>query len=143
MKKSKAYHRRILLVEDRVEDATLFKIVMGEVAPGAEVILFTSGDALLRFLEVPPIVRSGQVIFMDLNLPGPSGIDCLSIIKKHPVWREIPVVVLTSSVAPSDISRAYASYANSYIQKPLEVEDFRKLARTIGDYWLGAVTFSV
>ena len=133
---------RILLVEDRMEDSKLFKIVMKEVASHAEVLTFINGAGLLHFLEGASADDSlVQVIFIDINLPGRSGLDYLSEIKNHPNWKKIPVIVFSSSAAPSDINRAYLSYANSYVEKPLEVGAFRQLLKIVGDYWLRAVTF--
>ena len=133
---------RILLVEDRMEDSKLFKIVMKEVASSAEVLTFINGAELLRFLQEALYDDSLiQVIFIDINLPGRSGLDYLSEIKNHSTWKRIPVIIFSSSAAPADISRAYLSYANSYVEKPLEVDAFRQLLKIIGDYWLHAVTF--
>ena len=133
---------RILLVEDRMEDSKLFKIVMKEVASSVEVLTFINGAELLHFLEDASAGEGfAQVIFIDINLPGRSGLDYLSEIKNHPTWKRMPVVVFSSSTAPADIIRAYLSYANSYVEKPLEVDAFRQLLKIIGDYWLHAVTF--
>lgn len=81
--------------------------------------------------ETPP-----DLILLDLNLPKRSGHEVLAMIKGDPTLRLIPVVILSSSQAPSDIMAAYRQGANSYLQKPSNIEGTLDLMRTVEHYWL-------
>ena len=75
------------------------------------------------------------VILLDLKLPKFNGLEVLKEIKSHPVFKKIPVVVLTSSAEDSDINTAYKLGANSYIIKPVEFDKFIEVAAQIELYW--------
>ncbi len=75
------------------------------------------------------------VILLDLKLPKFNGLEVLKEIKTHPVFKTIPVVVLTSSAEDSDINTAYELGANSYIIKPVEFDKFIEVAAQIELYW--------
>lgn len=75
------------------------------------------------------------VILLDLKLPKISGLEVLEVIKSHPTFKTIPVVVLTTSSETSDIERAYKLGANSYIVKPVDFDKFMEVARQIELYW--------
>jgi len=76
------------------------------------------------------------LVLLDLNLPRKDGREVLHDIKADEDLRRIPVVVLTTSKAQSDISRAYELHANCYIQKPLELDGFIEIVKSIHRYWL-------
>lgn len=76
------------------------------------------------------------LILLDLRLPKIDGLEVLSIIKSDARLSLIPVVVMTTSAAESDVARAYKNNANSYIVKPLDLSKFTALMDTIGYYWL-------
>lgn len=134
---------RLILVEDRLDDARLFELMVRDCAPATEVVVLRSGPELIGHLkETSSHHTCHQVILLDINMPGMTGLQCLAELKTHPIWKKIPVVILTSSAAPRDIAHAYESYASSYVQKPLEVEEFRRVVKTICDYWTHAVTLA-
>lgn len=76
-----------------------------------------------------------SVILLDLKLPKVSGLDVLRVIRAHPVFGNVPVVVLTSSSEDNDIHEAYLIGANSYIVKPVDFDKFIDVARQIELYW--------
>jgi len=76
------------------------------------------------------------LILLDLNMPIMNGIEFLQVIKQHPEWRRIPVVVLTTSAEPFDVEASYALGVNSYIQKPVDFERFVWAVKQVGLYWL-------
>jgi CheY-like chemotaxis protein len=78
-----------------------------------------------------------NLILLDLRLPRVDGLDVLKTIKETPALKRIPVVVLTSSDAETDIAKSYDYHANSYVVKPLDFKTFTKLMKDLGFYWLG------
>lgn len=77
-----------------------------------------------------------RLILLDLKLPKVDGLEVLRQIKEDPRRRAIPVVILTSSTQESDLARGYQLGTNSYIQKPVDFDEFRGAIRQVGDYWL-------
>ncbi|HEU5103896.1 MAG TPA: response regulator, partial [Roseiflexaceae bacterium] len=106
------------------------------------VIHLTNGqvvlDYLLRRADYADPARSPRphIILMDLRLPRVDGLQVLQIIKTSELLRPIPVIILTTSDAEQDSTRAYHNYANSYLVKPLDYQEFRKLIENVGFYWL-------
>ena len=80
-----------------------------------------------------------ELILLDLNLPRKDGREVLSAIKSDDKLKRIPVVILTTSQAEEDILRAYHLNANCYISKPVDLDQFIKVVRTIEDFWLTIV----
>jgi CheY-like chemotaxis protein len=78
-----------------------------------------------------------NLILLDLRLPRVDGLEVLKIIKTTPALLRIPVVILTSSDAETDIARSYDYHANSYVVKPLDFKTFTRLMKDLGFYWLG------
>jgi len=79
---------------------------------------------------------AAYLILLDLNLPRKDGRELLCDIKTDQHLRRIPVVVLTTSQAQEDIQRAYSLYANCYICKPMQLDDFTRIVKSIEDFWL-------
>lgn len=132
----------ILLVEDNPGDVRLTQEVLKDgkiannlsvVGDGAEAIAFLSRQD--KFAHAP----RPDLILLDLNLPRKDGREVLAEIKFHEDWRRIPVIVLTTSQAEEDIVRAYDFHANCYISKPIDLEQFIKVVRSIEAFWLTIV----
>jgi len=83
-----------------------------------------------------------NIILLDLRLPKVDGIEVLKIIKSDERLKKIPVIILTTSDAETDIARAYGNYANSYLVKPIEFPKFIELMESLGFYWLAYNRFS-
>lgn len=123
---------RILLVEDNVGDQRLIARAVTEVGP--ELALEVAGDGVIALdrlrggaeSDTPPHF---DFVLLDLNLPRQGGLDVLAEIKRDPALRRIPVIVLTSSEAPTDIAAAYEGQASAYFVKP--VSDFGPVVRQI------------
>jgi len=81
-----------------------------------------------------------DLILLDLNLPRKNGREVLSEIKSDPMLCHIPVVILTTSAAEEDVLKSYDLHANSYITKPVELNELLHVLRSIEDYWLSVVT---
>jgi len=132
----------ILLVEDDPNDVelTLRAFKRNDIANHIHVV--ADGDAALHFLLCTGSYAGRamddrpRLILLDLNLPTLGGLDVLRRIKTDPRLRSIPVVVLTSSSHMRDLQEAYDLGANSYIVKPVDFEQFGRVARAIGEYWM-------
>ncbi len=132
----------ILLVEDSPGDIRLTQESLREskihnnlsvVADGVEAMAF-----LRREGKYAQAVRP-DLILLDLNLPRKDGHEVLREIKSDDELKRIPVVVLTISAADEDILKTYDLHANCYITKPMDLEQFGKLVRSIEDFWLTIV----
>jgi len=132
----------ILLVEDNPGDVRLTQEALrdGKVrnymrvaADGVEAL------AILRREGKYADALRPDVILLDLNLPKKDGREVLAEIKTDPDLRRIPVVVLTTSEAEEDILRAYNLYANAYVAKPVDLDKFIAVVKSIEDFWLEIV----
>ncbi|MBI2387778.1 MAG: response regulator [Elusimicrobia bacterium] len=132
----------VLLVEDDEDDVLLTKealkdskvIVSMAVAPDGE-------DALKRLRRQPPFENAPvpDLVLLDLNLPRVSGREVLKELKADPVLKKIPVVVLTTSAADTDILKCYDLGANCYITKPVDFVQFQRIIKVIDEFWLTIV----
>ena len=132
----------ILLVEDNLGDARLTQEALREARVSNHMSLVRDGVEALAFLRREGGYASAprpDLILLDLNLPRKDGREVLSEIKSDERLRRIPVVVLTVSQADEDILRAYNLSANCYITKPVDLEQFIKVVRSIENFWLAIV----
>ena len=134
---------QILLVDDNVADIELTCQCFQETGIPCDLHALQDGDSALAFLKrVPPYEQSPRpdLILLDLNLPGTHGREILQILKLQPELQSIPVVVLTTSEADTDVAMAYRLHANAYHCKPVDLEDFLRLATSICEYWFRCAT---
>jgi chemotaxis family two-component system response regulator Rcp1 len=134
---------QILLVEDSPADVELTIQALLEAKVANKVHVAGDGEAAMKFVRGSGGHRNAprpDLILLDLNLPKKDGREVLAEIKSDPDLARIPVVVLTTSAADDDILSAYDHHVNSYIRKPLRLDDFIQMMRSIGDYWLRFVT---
>lgn len=132
----------ILLVEDNPGDARLCQEALKESKILNNLAIVDDGQKAIEFvLKKGEYVdaKTPDLILLDLNLPKLNGKDVLKVIKNNEYTKRIPVVILTSSKAEEDILKTYNLHANSYVTKPLDFEQFIKVIKTIGDFWLGVV----
>ncbi len=136
------YPIEILLVEDNPGDIRLTREAFqtGRVRNNLHVV--TDGVEALAFVNQQNQYQNAPVpdlILLDLNLPKKDGRQVLAEIKASPHLKRIPVVVLTTSEADQDILKAYEMHANSYITKPIDLDQFFKVIKSIEDFWLTVV----
>ncbi|MCW2998255.1 MAG: Two-component system response regulator [Solirubrobacterales bacterium] len=132
----------VLVVEDNHGDAVLAQEAFREAGVLAALDIVRDGEQAIRYLEgVTPFAGRDRpdLILLDLKLPIMNGHEVLRALKADPRFAAIPVLVLTTSTAESDVSVAYELHANSYLRKPIAFDDFVDLARSIADYWLDMV----
>ena len=130
----------LLIVEDSPEDfeATRRSLVRGGLAN--PIVHLSNGDAALDYLFAGgEVATTPALILLDLNLPGTDGRQVLARVKGHPMLREVPVVVLTTSRDERDVAACYRAGANSYIQKPVDLAGFQHALRTLREYWFDVV----
>ncbi len=132
----------ILLVEDTPGDAELAIRILQREHPAINIFTVTDGEEALDFLfcrgpfssrtfENPP-----KVVLLDLKLPKLDGVEVLEQAKRDDRTKAIPIVILTSSKEESDLIRSYDLGANSYVQKPVNFDQFRQTLKTLGQYWM-------
>ncbi|HLF06593.1 MAG TPA: response regulator [Thermoplasmata archaeon] len=129
----------ILLVEDNPADVRLIKEAFQEAAIACDFSIAADGEEALTYLQrkgAHTTAPRPALILLDLNLPRLDGRELLAIIKRDPQLKNIPVVVLTSSQAEQDISKSYDSYANCYVTKPVNLDDFIEVVKAIHRFWL-------
>lgn len=132
----------ILLVEDNPGDVRLTQLAFQRSKVRNRLYHVENGDKALAFLRHEGEYASApepDLILLDLNLPLKSGSEVLEEIKSDPRLRHIPVVVLTSSESEEDIAKAYALYANCFITKPIDIEQFIKVVSSIDEFWFSIV----
>ena len=127
----------VLLVEDNPGDVRLVQETLATSPVPPRVDVASHGDAALRRLRGPGTFgRRPDLVLLDLDLPGRSGLEVLRTVKSDPVLRTVPVCVLTSSSAAADRQAAYEGQANAYVVKPLELDAFVEVVRAIARFWL-------
>ncbi|WIM06289.1 MAG: response regulator [Candidatus Nitricoxidivorans perseverans] len=131
-----------LLVEDNPGDVRLTREALSESKLRNNLTVVGDGVEAMAFLR-----REGKyagaarpdLILLDLNLPKKSGREVLAEIKADPSLRRIPVVVITSSEAEQDIFATYNLHVNCYVTKPVDLDQFIKVVRSISTFWLTIV----
>ncbi|MEM7349193.1 MAG: response regulator [Acidobacteriota bacterium] len=136
-----SYPVHILLVEDNDDHAEL---VMRSFRnhPAAQITHISDGEAALDYLfgrgayaDTEQFPRP-QMVLLDLRLPKVDGLDVLNQVRTSGQFDEMPIVILTTSRADTDVGRAYNHRANSYLVKPIDFAEFAQLMNDIGGYWL-------
>jgi chemotaxis family two-component system response regulator Rcp1 len=133
----------ILLVEDNPGDVRLAVEALRDAKVANRLHIVEDGVEAMSFLRREgryADVSQPNLILLDLNLPRKDGREVLAEIKQDADLKRIPVVILTSSAAEQDVVQAYNLYANCYITKPMDLDQFLKVVRSIEDFWLIVVT---
>ncbi len=127
-----------LLIEDNDAHAELLEQTFEANRFTNKISHVPSADLAIKFLRQEAGYEDAErphVILLDLNLPGMSGLEFLELVKSDPEYKAIPVVVLTTSSSPTDLTRAYELYANSYLTKPVDFGRFAEMVDHLNLYW--------
>jgi CheY-like chemotaxis protein len=130
------------LVEDSPGDVRLTREAFKDAKVYITLHVASDGEKAMAFLK-----REGEyanaprpdLILLDLNLPKKDGREVLDEIKGSPTLKSIPVVILTTSSSETDILRSYQLHANCYITKPVALDGFLKVVKSIDSFWLSVV----
>lgn len=132
-------YTKILLIEDNVADARLFKEAFRESSFKNEFYRVKDGNEAISFLnhqEKYTDVPKPDLILLDLNLPQTDGLDVLKRVKTDNELKLIPVLILSASLSTKDMIYAYEYHANAFIVKPSDYPSFVKFSDSLGDFWI-------
>lgn len=132
----------LLIAEDSDEDFEVLELLMRQMRVRNPIHRCTNGDKVLDFVcqdgnygEQGELPRP-SVILLDLNLPGTDGREVLEQLKQNQSFREIPIVVFTTSSNPKDVEFCYQNGANGYLIKPVDSDELERIVQAFVDYWL-------
>lgn len=131
-----------LLVEDNPGDVRLTREALKESKLRNRLNIVGDGVEALAFLRREGKYASAprpDLVLLDLNLPRKDGREVLAEIKADPALKRIPVVIITSSEAEQDVLASYDLHVNCYVSKPVDLEQFIKVVRSIETFWLTIV----
>lgn len=132
----------ILLVEDNEGDIRLTIEAFKEAKIRNHIRVVRDGEEALAYLKKEAgyaDVQTPDIILLDINLPKVDGKEVLHVMKNDSLLKSIPVIMLTTSSAESDVQESYANHANSYVIKPVDLDKFMEVIRSIEEYWVSIV----
>lgn len=119
----------VLLVDDDSDDRNTFKDALSELKINTNLTMLEDGRGLLEYLENPDN-KQPDILFLDLNMPYKSGVECLMEIREHSKYNDLSVAIYSTSSTDKDIEDTFINGANIYIKKP---NNFAKLKKVLGD----------
>lgn len=128
---------QILLVEDNEGDIILTLEALKEARISNKIVVARDGQEALSLLYDNTFIP--DLVLLDINLPGINGLEVLSAIKNDERFRTIPVIMLTTSSSDKDILNSYSNHANCYINKPVGLESFIDIIKSIESFWISIV----
>ncbi len=136
-------NRRLLLVEDNAADVRLCMEAIKELELPVDLSVAMDGVEAIEFLNNigPGANPRPDIILLDLNLPRKDGKDVLREIRLNAKFADIPVLVLSTSIANRDIQECYGLHANSFLNKPVDFDSFCLLLTMVKNYWFDLVLF--
>jgi two-component system, chemotaxis family, response regulator Rcp1 len=133
---------QVLLVEDSAGDVRLTREAFQDAKVHIDLHVASDGAEAMAFLRHEGKHADAprpDLILLDLNLPKKDGRAVLTEIKQDPSLQTIPVVILTTSASEEDVLKSYMLHANCYITKPVDLEGFLKVVKSIDNFWLTVV----
>jgi chemotaxis family two-component system response regulator Rcp1 len=132
----------VLLVEDSPGDVRLTQEALRDANPAIRMYVASDGVEAMAFLKrEPPHAHAPRpdLVLLDLNLPKMDGREVLTLVKGDQDLMTIPIIILTTSDSEVDIMRSYQLQANCYLTKPVRLEEFESLVKSINDFWVTRV----
>lgn len=132
----------ILIVDDSADDIEFTLAALQGTKLANDINVVNDGVEAMEYLRREgkyKSVRKPSLVLLDLNMPRKDGREVLTEMKADPEFRQIPVVILTTSQAEEDIVRSYDLHANCYISKPVDLQSLSKIVQSIDDFWFGVV----
>jgi CheY-like chemotaxis protein len=132
----------ILVVDDDEGDRLLIRETLEHSALSKQIQVVEDGEAALDYTyqrgryAPPAAAPRPDLMLLDLNMPRVSGKEVLSRLKQDPEMRDIPILVFTTSQREEDVSFCYSAGANSYVQKPSDLDQLQNVLRAMETYWL-------
>lgn len=133
---------RVLLVEDNPNDVFFFQKALEEYPEKVELYVINDGEKASLFFSAPSDVFTPDIIFLDLHLPHVRGLDLLRSLKINTLWKNVPVIVLTTSVSDEDIKRSYELQSSGFLHKSFSFDEFKNNFYQTLKYWDNAVCLS-
>jgi CheY-like chemotaxis protein len=134
----------ILLVEDSKADARLIEEVFAEEKISVDINVVKNGEEAMAYIRKEGAYKTAlrpDLILLDLNMPKKDGREVLAELKADESFKSIPVVILTTSQAEEDVLKSYELQASCYVTKPIDLDKFIKIIRSLDDFWFSAVKF--
>ena len=132
----------ILMAEDSPSDAAITQEAIKSSKLLNRLHIVDNGEDVLLFLQKEGLYAGAptpDLILLDLNMPRMNGYQVLAEIKQHSQWKQIPVVILTTSKSELDVATAYKLHANCYVSKPMDFDKFSEVVRSIESFWFSIV----
>lgn len=120
----------IALADDDEDDRFFFQSAINEMEFNSKLTLFKSGKELMDYLILDDVVKP-HILFLDLNMPGHSGFDCLKLIRSNPKLKDLSVAIYSTSNSEKDIEETLSGGANIYIHKPNEFERLKEVIKHV------------
>ena len=133
---------RVVIVEDNPADAEMLRFAINHTGVEIEIVWLHDGAQALEYFGLAErrAAPDCDLLLLDISLPTVSGVELLQQIKADGDLKTLPVIIMSGSVDPEDVARCYRAGANSFVQKPSQLEDILSLADCIVKYWLNCVT---
>lgn len=134
--------RELLIIEDNDGDLLLLEEAFEMSGCNWKHTILKDGEKAIRHLAAlcsEEHQNRPDLILLDLNLPRKNGFEVLEFIKENPLLREIPTIVFSTSSSKKDITACYQRYANCYITKPVDIENYQQTIRSICSFWTETV----
>jgi CheY-like chemotaxis protein len=120
----------ILLADDDEDDRAFFSEAIMELKMDNKLTLFTNGNGLMDYLVLPDI-KLPHILFLDLNMPGKTGIECLKEIRANTRFKDVSVAIYSTSSSEKDIEDTFIEGANIYIKKPNDFSALKKVIKEV------------
>lgn len=120
----------IVLADDDEDDRFFFKSAVDEMEFNSKLVMYNGGQDLMDFLNRADVAKP-HILFLDLNMPGLSGFDCLKLIRSNPKLRDISIAIYSTSNSEQDIEETLSGGANIYIHKPNDFERLKEIIRHV------------